>query len=137
MAAGRPPKTDQDTKPPFEIPDHLGLAKKEKNMTPKPDALAAIKNRLFSRFPDDVERVILYGSRAAGTADPHSDYDILVVLKRRYDWRLKNRIYDETWEVDRAHDILTDIRLISRDELDTIKGFQPFVRDALERGIEL
>ena len=113
------------------------MAKKEKTMTPKPDALAALKTRLLACFPDDVDRVILYGSRAAGTADSHSDYDILVVLKRHYDWRLKNRIYDETWEVDRDHDILTDIRLISRDELDTIKGFQPFVRDALEKGIEL
>ncbi len=106
-------------------------------MISRPEPLRALKHLLLSRFPDDVDRVILYGSRAVGTADSHSDYDILVILKRRCDWRLKNRIYDETWEVDRDHGILTDIRLISRDDLDTIKGFQPFVREALERGIEL
>lgn len=100
-------------------------------------ALENLKNLLLSRFPDDVSRVILYGSRATGEAHPHSDYDILVILKRGYDWRLKNRIYDATWEVDLNHDILTDIRFISLDELTTIKGFQPFIQEALERGVEL
>lgn len=100
-------------------------------------ALENLKNILLSRFPDDVDRIILYGSRATGKAHSHSDYDILVILKRGYDWRLKNRIYDATWEVDLEHDILTDIRFISLDELSTIKGFQPFVQEALGRGIEL
>jgi predicted nucleotidyltransferase len=84
-----------------------------------------------------VDRVILYGSRVTSKAHSHSDYDILVILKRGFDWRLKNRIYDATWEVDMDHDILTDIRFISLDEISTIKGFQPYVQEALERGIEL
>ncbi len=35
----------------------------------------------------EVEKIILFGSRARGEARPDSDYDILVVVKGELDWR--------------------------------------------------
>jgi predicted nucleotidyltransferase len=100
-------------------------------------ALKELKELLFKSFPDYIDKVILYGSQASGTAKDYSDYDILVILKKAYDWKLKNEIYDKSWEVDFKYDILTDIRLISNPELETIKGKQPFILNAIERGIVL
>lgn len=38
-----------------------------------------LKERLLSQNGDRNTRVILYGSRATGSAGPHSDFDLLVV----------------------------------------------------------
>jgi len=100
-------------------------------------AMKELKELLFRDFPDDVEKVILFGSRAKGNAKEGADFDILVILKKMYDWKFKDRIYDKTWEIDYKYDILTDIRLIAKNELETCKGRQPFVMDAIENGIIL
>ncbi len=39
-----------------------------------------------------VERIILFGSRARGDYREDSDYDILVVVSERLDWRVKRRL---------------------------------------------
>lgn len=96
-----------------------------------------LKDSLVKSFPDYIDKVILFGSQAKGDSQDYSDYDILVVLKKEYDWRLKNQIYDKTWEIDFKYDILTDIKLISKNDLNTIIGKQPFVVDALENGVVL
>lgn len=50
-------------------------------------ALARIVKRLVSRFNPD--QIILFGSRARGTAHPESDIDLLVVLPLRGSKRAK------------------------------------------------
>jgi predicted nucleotidyltransferase len=40
----------------------------------------------------EVEKIILFGSRARGDARPDSDYDILVVVKREIGWRTRRRL---------------------------------------------
>jgi len=94
-----------------------------------------LKELLLQSFPDYIDKVILFGSQARGDAGEFSDYDILIVLKKAYDWKLKNQIYDKTWEIGFKYDILTDIKLISTDELNTVKGKQPFIQQAFENGI--
>ncbi len=100
-------------------------------------AMNELKKILTNNFPGYIDKVILFGSQAKGNAEDYSDYDILVVLKKKYDWRLKNKIYDKSWEIDFKYDILTDIKLISKTELKSIKGKQPFISDALENGVVL
>ncbi len=99
--------------------------------------LKELKELLVRSFPDYIDKVILFGSQARGDAGEFSDYDILIVLKKSYDWKLKNQIYDKTWEIGFKYDILTDIKLISNDELKTVKGKQPFIQQAFEQGISV
>ena len=40
-----------------------------------------------------VDRIILFGSRARGDFRDDSDYDILVVVKGKLDWRVKKELY--------------------------------------------
>lgn len=97
-------------------------------------ALHALRDLLIRSFPGKIDRVVFYGSRARGRGHEDADYDFLVVMREPFDWQLKNQIQDAAWEVDAEYGIVTDLRLISRSDLETIKGRQPFVIEALEHG---
>ena len=99
------------------------------------ELLKEIKERLQLEFPGIIEKVILFGSQAKGKANEDSDYDILVIINKKYDWKIKNKIVDLIYDFDLKYDILTDIKTISSEELNTIKGKQPFIVDAFQYGI--
>ena len=46
-------------------------------------ALSEYKDSLLRRFPQQVERLILFGSKARGDSVTDSDIDILVILRKR------------------------------------------------------
>ena len=95
------------------------------------------KELLFEHFGDLVEKIILFGFRSRGKAMPDSDYDLLVVLKTDYDWELKNRILDACYELDVQYDLLTDIKLSTLADLNSIKGKQPFIINAMAEGLSV
>lgn len=96
-----------------------------------------IKQRLLQNFGDEINKVVLFGSQSRGTAADDSDYDILVVLEHEYDWRTRRQISHSCYDVDLEYDVLTDVKVISIDELHSAKGRQPFVINALKEGIAL
>ena len=96
-----------------------------------------LKKILFQRFGDITDRIILFGSRIKGTAQPDSDYDILIVLKTDYDWIMENDILDACYQLDLEYNLLTDIKIISLQELKSLKGKQPFIMTAVAEGISI
>lgn len=46
-------------------------------------ALSEYKDFLLQRFPQQIERLILFGSKARGESVASSDIDVLVVLRKR------------------------------------------------------
>jgi len=55
--------------------------------------LRRFKTALAEIYGDQLERVVLFGSRARGDARPDSDYDIAVFLKSLPDrWKELNRL---------------------------------------------
>jgi len=103
----------------------------------KKKILHELKELLLNQFPDIIHKIILFGSQAVGNAADYSDYDILIVMKKEYNWKLKDAIRASCYEIDLKYDILTDVKLITIDELKTIKGKQPFIQDALTYGIAI
>lgn len=101
------------------------------------EAMKEFKELLIKNFPGHIDKVILFGSQLKGGNRDYSDYDVLIIVKKAYDWKFKNKVYDKTWEIDYKYNILTDIKLISNGELQTVKGKQPFILDALENGVVL
>jgi predicted nucleotidyltransferase len=101
------------------------------------EILNDLKELLSNTFPNLIEKVILFGSRSTGKEELYSDYDILIILNADYDWKLEDKIISLCYEIDLKYDILTDVKVISKNELNTIKGKQPFVRNAIEQGIEI
>jgi predicted nucleotidyltransferase len=43
--------------------------------------LAEVRKRLLDRWGANISRILLYGSRGRGDADPASDFDLLVVFR--------------------------------------------------------
>jgi len=100
-------------------------------------ALKELKSILLDKYPAYIDRLILFGSRINESAREYSDYDLLLILKKSYDWRFENEIYDICSEVNLKYDIITDIKIISEQELKTIRGKQPFIQDAISYGITI
>ena len=101
------------------------------------EAMQELKALLLATFPQEIEKVILFGSRVNGDARDYSDYDVLVIVNHPYDWRFKNRMYDTSYDINLKYDLLTDLKIISTEELQTIRGKLPFIQHALERGVTL
>ena len=64
--------------------------------TPLEDpVLKRLKAALHALYGDQIDRVVLFGSRARGEARPDSDYDIAVFLRGLTDrWREMDRLAD-------------------------------------------
>ena len=94
-----------------------------------------LKDILDRSFPGLIRKVLVFGSRAAGNAREDSDLDVLVVVRGNMDWRLRNEIIGACYEIDLKYDVVSDIKVLSEDDMNSIRGRQPFVQEALEKGV--
>lgn len=102
----------------------------------KLDLLEKLKDLLTTRFGDDIRDVILFGSRVTGRAGKNSDYDVLIILGREYDWHYRHNIISTVYELELEHDVFIDTKIISNYELHhTIKGKHPLYAEAIREGI--
>ncbi len=85
--------------------------------------LKQLKNKLIQRFGDDVKDVILFGSQATDKATEYSDYDIVIIVNRNYDWKYQ-------------FNIIIDVHLVSDYELKhSLRGAHPLFQKAIKNGI--
>ncbi|MFA4852277.1 MAG: nucleotidyltransferase domain-containing protein [Bacteroidales bacterium] len=99
--------------------------------------LKDINSLLNNMFPDTIGQVILFGSNAKGKINSYSDYDILVVLKSKSDWRTEDKIINACYAIDLKYNIITDVKVISGEELNSPLGMQPYIQQAIQHGIAL
>ena len=93
-----------------------------------------LKDMLLKKF-NFISEVVLFGSQASGKAPESSDYDILIIVSHDISWQQQREIVDETYLIDLKYNILTDVKIISEPQLNTLRGKQPFVQNALKEGI--
>jgi predicted nucleotidyltransferase len=93
-----------------------------------------LKKLLLEKYPDYIEKIIIFGSRVEDKENEFSDYDILVILKKQYDWQLEKEMKLTTYDINIDYDIITDINLINTEEINGIKGSLPFIKEALING---
>ena len=96
-----------------------------------------IHNTVLSLLPD--ARILLFGSRAKGTADKHSDYDLLVITPNEL--TKKERI---TWSAQLNKAIVAgidapvDLLLYSEDEINRKQQLPGhIVRSAVREGVAI
>jgi len=95
-----------------------------------------LKSLLVTKLGKDIRDVILYGSQIKGTNDQESDYDVLIVLNRKYNWVQRRIIRDLCYEISLKYDIIIDSKIISLEELENSPtGNHPLYLDALNQGI--
>jgi len=85
------------------------------------DFVAALREK----YGDNLDRVLLYGSRARGDYDEDSDVDTIVALKHIDDYRKRRQ---EVWDIaysvsfDSGRPVLFSAVLFERGELETGRG---------------
>lgn len=93
-----------------------------------------LKGRLANHLKDNLIDVILFGSQLTGKNSTDSDYDILIVIKKKDDWKLERRISDICYEIELEYDIMTDSHILTENELNLPRGKQPIFYNAINQG---
>jgi len=84
----------------------------------------------------DTFQVYLFGSRARGDFSPHSDYDILIVSKKKLRIKEKIKLFTRVRRLLAKKRYNVDIIIKSNDEVDYYKNkIGHIVRSALKEGI--
>ncbi len=104
-------------------------------MTSKEKIVTDLKDHLVRNFGNSIRDVILFGSQAKGNADEYSDYDVIIVVENDYTGKDENAILDLCYDIDLKYNILLDVHIISKKELNSIRGRQPVYLNALKSGI--
>ncbi|MCX7838560.1 MAG: nucleotidyltransferase domain-containing protein, partial [Anaerolineae bacterium] len=68
-------RTPSRTRPSRLYPQARYLTRQERR------ALKAYQDYLLNKFPDHIERIVLFGSKARGDSTPASDLDVLVIVR--------------------------------------------------------
>ena len=76
------------------------------------DILNELKAKVQQRLP--LSRLVLFGSRARGDADPDSDLDVLVILNMPVDRDVEDYVNDCAWEAGLEHGIVVVPVTVSR-----------------------
>jgi uncharacterized protein len=94
-----------------------------------------LKHHLLLNYGKSIKDVILFGSQSRGESKEYSDFDIVIVLDKEYTGKDENLILDLCYDIDLKYNILLDVHLISKKELDSVRGRQPIFINALKSGI--
>jgi predicted nucleotidyltransferase len=100
------------------------------------DVAGEAARELRALYGERLQRVVLFGSRARGDADPESDLDLLVVLEdMRSSWTERARMDGLLWRVSQAHGVV--VSAVPVRAHDVTEPHRPALVRALAEGIEL
>ncbi len=92
---------------------------------------------LAAKLGPALEKVILFGSRAEGSAKPWSDYDLLIVLSRK-GHILIDEIYDLVTDFLLSHGVDISLKIYTSDDYKKKMDLPtPFMQRIQERGVIL
>ena len=77
-------------------------------------ALAELKEKLTEKYPD--AEIILFGSKVRGDDEEYSDIDVLLLLDREVDNKLRSKITDITYDIELDIDKLKQKHLSGEQE---------------------
>ena len=104
-------------------------------MTDRTIILKDIKRHLQEKLGNYIQDIILFGSQSKGLSNQDSDFDILILAKSKPDWNMKRKISDFCYDIDLKYNIVTDTHILSRQELNELRGKQPIFQKAIQEGI--
>lgn len=88
--------------------DMAPLGKRER------EAIEAAARLLKERF--SIDSVILFGSKARGDADAHSDIDLLLISSTGLHWKDEKAIVDALFDIGMEHDVIFSPLFASSEE---------------------
>ena len=100
-------------------------------------ALKTLARRLHTRYDDQIQLVVLFGSKARGDAGPDSDIDVLVVLTGD-DPHLRSSVRRLAARVSLEYDLLISMFAVGRSHWETLSRYRFPIYQAIQaEGIPL
>ena len=97
-----------------------------------------LSGSLRRRYGSALDRVVVFGSTARGTAREGSDIDVLVVLdvpQEQADWRVEREIRALALAVELEDDVVFDLKVVAQEGLSGLRGHTPFMERVLAEGV--
>lgn len=94
--------------------------------------LEAYRNALREQFPGLVQDIIIFGSKARGTARPDSDLDIVLVL-RNGDWHLKRAVTLPGYDLSIGTDVVPSLQVYTTAEWQELREQQSVFQEVVAR----
>ena len=99
--------------------------------------LDAYRKALDEQFPGLVEQIIIFGSKARGTATLDSDLDLLVII-REGDWKLKQAVVQPGYLLSIETDVVPSFIVFTREEWELHRRRQaPFWQTVTRDGVSV
>jgi predicted nucleotidyltransferase len=89
------------------------------------------------KMPENFVKTVLFGSRLTNQGKPDSDYDILIIVKEKADWKAERKISDTCYEIELKFNVAIDLHILSEPEINSRRGQQPIFVNALLHGNSL
>ena len=90
------------------------------------------KRQVEQRFPGELIRVVLFGSKVRGDATRESDVDVLVVIHSE-GWRLGDEIRSLGYALELEHGVVLSIQVMSECHYEELRLFGTQFFKAVER----
>ncbi len=101
------------------------------------DALKDYLARLKSEFGDEIQHVILFGSKVRGDFDAESDIDVCIVTRHK-DARQRRALTALGIKVDLEHNVLLGDFIVEQERFDLMaEYYEPLYKDLITEGVEL
>ncbi len=97
-----------------------------------------LKKRLYKHLGTVLDEIIIFGSVARGSATPASDIDVMIILNddlMEVNWHIENDIIDVTYPIELEDDVVFDLKVIGKHDIQGKYRYMPFVEHVMKEGI--
>lgn len=102
-----------------------------------PDAVLEDFLKRIAPVRTKIQRLLLFGSRARGTHQFDSDYDILLVVLKKDD-ALLDALYEAVMDILLTYGRLVSLKVFEEQEFARLEGLQtPFMQHIAREGVQL
>ena len=102
------------------------------------ETLHKLKEQLHEHLGKSLDRVVVFGSVARGSAKPESDIDVMIILDdelTKIDWDTENTIIDIAYPIELEDDVVFDLKVMGKHDIQGKYRYMPFVEHVMNEGI--